>query len=1081
MRTLSTNVTYGKLGNSKRIWLLEVESATTTYRWATRDCNSTDVPNWTGNTFDGGRLAQGGLGRISQEIDLTEGGAAAKISGFNFSLRNEDAYAQGTLFVESGSSEYFENRRVELRLIFKETWILYDGQLGGESFAVGNTVVGGTSGATAIILQVIDSGSIGALRLGLITGATPVYSDNEELRVGGVRKGYANSTQSNPSWTNAVPVFFGYTSDVQWDREQIKFSCMADWLSKHRSVPTKIFNLSETPTLDRNLEGKYAGLVYGDFQAEQLNKKGIGYRYSTVDTDCWAHRDYIAGKLLAPINKYGASGVEPYGILALAEHELKASELPPLDDNTQKIYRWNDDVEGFIQAGIYNNYGFDYEAFGGYDRNLLASNLNDLFIQYMLVPSFDSARSGAAISGPNNCCDEDSTNDALITASGQDFYYVFPALETSETLAWGYIQINCERTGDDTLSYVVSATGESPNVTGSITTWGISGSHIIDISAWGTDGLQKAVTLKLTSGTGAGAFETIKIKNISIVATKPVDFIGSPSTKCCQSVQGRMFNKWIDSESHSGAPVLLVPGALIESPVYIAESLLCDECSLTTYNVGTCAEFNHTGSYKKHLKITHGDSLDFTSSDITICCWVYVYAYMGGHNGILFKTSDPINRKAEPIEYYINSAGKPCFDLGNGSAVSTLTGTNVVGLGASVGWVHLAVIYNPTTDMCIHYRNGVINGTTGMTANTLDLEGYLYIGRGWGTDTTANHFNGCIDELKVYRRVLSGAEITADYAAGVGKYGTRNETDLVLGFHFDEGQGRHCDDFSGGEHHAGAIGTLTGRMPAWINGKVKTPTSQVVESSFDSLATLKDGWLCARQIDKSNGTIKLIEEICFEGGFAYLQNYDGRDKVIRITDSTPTKTITSPDILAFDGVPSISVSHLPVKEMRNEFFLYYQENYATGNYDRVAFISNPDASRYDSKYQNLDVSGDGPDYWAFCHSAYTKFKQVNRWEYKAKWIRQRSTAELFLKFMIRWLTHGYVSGQDHLASRTYRVDLKTPLKNIDFELCDQAYITHSLLPAGVTTVAPFILTKFALDPNTDILDFQWTQTVEEVA
>lgn len=111
-RTLSANVSAGIGGGSSPVWLIELESATTTYRWATADCNSTDVPAWTGDTFDGGRIARDGLGDVSQEIDLSKGGNIANLSDFSFSIRNEDAYSD-TLF-----SENFLGRRCELRLIF---------------------------------------------------------------------------------------------------------------------------------------------------------------------------------------------------------------------------------------------------------------------------------------------------------------------------------------------------------------------------------------------------------------------------------------------------------------------------------------------------------------------------------------------------------------------------------------------------------------------------------------------------------------------------------------------------------------------------------------------------------------------------------------------------------------------------------------------------------------------------------------------------------------------------------------------------------------------------------------------------
>lgn len=75
-----------------------------------------------------------------------------------------------------------------------EKVLAFDGQVG--AFAVGDTVVGGTSGATAKIIAQDDLGTTGVLYLNNVvphpTGGS--FQDNEALKVGGTTKADANGT-----------------------------------------------------------------------------------------------------------------------------------------------------------------------------------------------------------------------------------------------------------------------------------------------------------------------------------------------------------------------------------------------------------------------------------------------------------------------------------------------------------------------------------------------------------------------------------------------------------------------------------------------------------------------------------------------------------------------------------------------------------------------------------------------------------------------------------------------------------------------------------------------------------------------
>lgn len=114
-RALSANIIAGKDGSSTPVYLLQLESNTTTYRWATlptADFHTT----WTGTAFLGNRLADNGFSRIKDSCDVTFGGNAGEVSGFTFKLLNQDNY--GKTLKDAG--EVFDNKSVELRLIFAD-------------------------------------------------------------------------------------------------------------------------------------------------------------------------------------------------------------------------------------------------------------------------------------------------------------------------------------------------------------------------------------------------------------------------------------------------------------------------------------------------------------------------------------------------------------------------------------------------------------------------------------------------------------------------------------------------------------------------------------------------------------------------------------------------------------------------------------------------------------------------------------------------------------------------------------------------------------------------------------------------
>ncbi len=73
-----------------------------------------------------------------------------------------------------------------------------------------------------------------------------------------------------------------------------------------------------------------------------------------------------------------------------------------------------------------------------------------------------------------------------------------------------------------------------------------------------------------------------------------------------------------------------------------------------------------------------------------------------------------------------------------------------------------------------------------------------------------DHFDGVIDEFRIYSKILGQATVKSHYNSGNGTYG-RPEYSQIGGWHFDEGDGTIAFDYSG-HGHDGVLenGTLWG-------------------------------------------------------------------------------------------------------------------------------------------------------------------------------------------------------------------------------------------------------------------------------
>jgi len=190
------------------------------------------------------------------------------------------------------------------------------------------------------------------------------------------------------------------------------------------------------------------------------------------------------------------------------------------------------------------------------------------------------------------------------------------------------------------------------------------------------------------------------------------------------------------------------------------------------------------------LQLTDDMSVEFWAKPLNIASGrqnIVCKAY-GGEFCLTMETSGSLN-------YYHGSCGGMCWPymgFGTGNMFSNDT------------WVHVVLTRDMSTRTMSSYKNGsFVRSTTWTSDKDPSVSTYsLKVGAGY-----VNKFNGLIDEVRLYNRVLSSTEITEHYN-GI----FTDETGSVGLWHFDEREGETAFDDSG----QGNNGTLIRGQTEWI-------------------------------------------------------------------------------------------------------------------------------------------------------------------------------------------------------------------------------------------------------------------------
>ncbi|NCR09221.1 MAG: hypothetical protein GPI95_13180 [Microcystis aeruginosa LG13-11] len=143
-------------------------------------------------------------------------------------------------------------------------------------------------------------------------------------------------------------------------------------------------------------------------------------------------------------------------------------------------------------------------------------------------------------------------------------------------------------------------------------------------------------------------------------------------------------------------------------------------------------------------------------------------------------------------------------------------------------WSHLAVVRDFNNQKLSWYINGVkVNETYTIFNSATPSNNPIYIGTGY-----TNYFNGLIDEVQIWNKARTQAEIQAD----MNRQLTGNETGLVGYWNFNEGSGNIVTDLTNNHNN----GTVYGAT--WTTGIVPTSNTLKLGDTFTQ-ADLDNGLL----------------------------------------------------------------------------------------------------------------------------------------------------------------------------------------------------------------------------------------------
>lgn len=224
-----------------------------------------------------------------------------------------------------------------------------------------------------------------------------------------------------------------------------------------------------------------------------------------------------------------------------------------------------------------------------------------------------------------------------------------------------------------------------------------------------------------------------------------------------------------------------------------------------TLITGKCLDFDGVSNY---LEVPHNANQLLTGGG-SIEVWINPTSYGEGDVGtILDKSSDFDGTNGYAFVTQGFGVNRLVFYMNTGYNTSA---NDSITLSA---WNYVVVTWDASGNSNI-YINSVKSGNTVDVGDPADITTTNAMRIGNRSGATDRTFDGLIDEVRVYNRVLGLTEIQANYNSGDGLCEPYSRTGLILWLPMLEGSGTSTYDKS----TTGLTGTISGAT--WAAGKIK--------------------------------------------------------------------------------------------------------------------------------------------------------------------------------------------------------------------------------------------------------------------
>jgi hypothetical protein len=158
-----------------------------------------------------------------------------------------------------------------------------------------------------------------------------------------------------------------------------------------------------------------------------------------------------------------------------------------------------------------------------------------------------------------------------------------------------------------------------------------------------------------------------------------------------------------------------------------------------------------------YLTMPNSASLDISGTGLTLSMWINPQALAGGDSVVLGKSWNA-TMSSPYYQYGLELAGGtvPVFYVGTTSGARSASMGNALALNQ---WSNLAVVFNGSQAQ--FYVNGALATTVSLSASITARGNPLRLG---ADANTQQFFKGSLDDVRIYARALTAAEIQADMA-----------------------------------------------------------------------------------------------------------------------------------------------------------------------------------------------------------------------------------------------------------------------------------------------------------------------------